>query len=413
MKSVLIIGSLLLLAPATSYTQSAAAARFATPAAQHAFLNQYCAYCHNDQTKSGSMSLTSLDLSHITRSADLAEKVIRKVRVGLMPPPGMPRPKPAVIKAFAESLENAVDQAAALHPNPGRPALHRLNRTEYSNAIHDLLDVDVDVSSLLPTDDMSHGFDNMADALTISPALMEGYIRAAGRISREAVGDSAALALTSTYTIPRIESQTRHMEGTPIGTRGGMSIVHDFPADGQYVFKIGFYYAATGSLFGQNQGKGQQVEIAVNGAKVALLDVNPAMTLAKDGMKTPPIEVKAGPAENLRVFHPVGGWSHRRRVPHGRTKPGGGSNRFAARHDHAAAPARIEYHRPGQGGRRLGYAQPPQNLHLPARARRRRTAVRQTDYRDTGASGVSPPGHRQRSGRAANFLPGRPQSRRF
>jgi Protein of unknown function (DUF1592)/Protein of unknown function (DUF1588)/Protein of unknown function (DUF1587)/Protein of unknown function (DUF1585)/Protein of unknown function (DUF1595) len=301
MKSVLIFGSLLVLAPAISHAQpgaahaQATAAPFSTAAAQRAFLNQYCAYCHNDQTKSGGMTLTKLDLAHIPHSADLAEKMIRKLRVGLMPPPGMPRPKPAVIKAFAASLESAVDEAAALHPNPGRPALHRLNRTEYANAIHDVLGVDVDVSSLLPTDDMSHGFDNMADALTISPALMEGYIRAAGRISREAVGDASALALTSTYSVPRIASQTRHVEGTPLGTRGGMSVVHDFPADGQYVFKIGFYYAATGALFGQNQGKGQQVEIAVNGVKVAMLDVNPAMTLAKDGMKTPPIEVKAGP----------------------------------------------------------------------------------------------------------------------
>jgi hypothetical protein len=275
---------------------------FSTPAAQRAFLNQYCAYCHNDQTKSGGMTLTRLDLAHMPRSADLAEKVIRKVRVGLMPPAGMPRPKPAVISSFAASLERAVDQAAALHPNPGRPALHRLNRTEYANAIHDLLDVDVDVSGLLPTDDMSHGFDNMADALTISPALMEGYIRAAGRISRKAVGDSAALALTYTYSIPRIAAQTRHVEGTPIGTRGGMAIVHDFPADGEYTFKIGLYYAPTGGLFGQNQGKGQQIEIAVNGAKVALLDVNPAMTLAKDGMKTPPIKVKAGPQKISASF---------------------------------------------------------------------------------------------------------------
>ncbi|MGA3238207.1 MAG: DUF1592 domain-containing protein [Bryobacteraceae bacterium] len=305
MKAVLIFSSLLAAAPAFSFAQTAAlhpqaapasvAASFSTAAAQRAFLNQYCAYCHNDQTKSGGMSLTKLDLAHIPRSADLAEKMIRKLRVGLMPPPGMPRPKPAVLKSFAASLESAIDQAAALHPNPGRPALHRLNRTEYANAIHDLLDVDVDVSGLLPTDDMSHGFDNMADALTISPALMEGYIRAAGRISREAVGDSAALALTSTYSIPRITAQTRHVEGTPIGTRGGMSIVHDFPADGEYIFKIGFYYAATGALFGQNQGKGHQVEIAVNGVKVAMLDVNPSMTLAKDGMKTPPIQVKAGP----------------------------------------------------------------------------------------------------------------------
>ena len=135
----------------------------------------------------------------------------------------------------------------------------------------------------------------MADALTVSPALMEGYIRAAGRISREAVGDPEARAITQTYSIPRVLSQTRHVEGTPLGTRGGMAVTHDFPADGEYVFKIGFYYAATGALFGQNQGKGQQIEIAVNGARVALIEINPSLTLAKDGVKTEPIHIKAGP----------------------------------------------------------------------------------------------------------------------
>jgi Protein of unknown function (DUF1592)/Protein of unknown function (DUF1588)/Protein of unknown function (DUF1587)/Protein of unknown function (DUF1595)/Protein of unknown function (DUF1585) len=270
-------------------------AQFATPAAQRAFLNQYCAYCHNDKLKSGSMTLGALDLEHIDRSGELAEKVVRKVRVGLMPPPGMPRPARDVVLAFAGSLENGLDQAANVHPNAGRPALHRLNRTEYANSVRDLLAVPVDVSAVLPPDDMSHGFDNMSDVLTVSPTLMEAYIRAASKIAREAVGDPEAPALTSTYQIPRVMSQNRHVEGTPWGTRGGISVLHDFPADGEYVFKLGFYYSPTGPLFGQNQGKGQQVEVAINGEKVALLDINPAMTLAKDGIKTPPVQVKAGP----------------------------------------------------------------------------------------------------------------------
>jgi hypothetical protein len=234
------------------------------------------------------MSLTQV-------STDLGEKIIRKVRVGMMPPPGMPRPSADASKAFVASLETVIDQAAATHPNPGRPALHRLNRSEYANSVRDLLGVQVEVSTLLPADDMSHGFDNMADVLTISPTLLDGYIRAAGKISREAMGDPSARAITSTYSIPRVISQVRHVEGTPFGTRGGMAVVHDFPADGKYVFKLGFYYAATGALFGMNQGKGQQIEIAINGERVALIDINPAWTLAKDGVKTDPIFVKAGP----------------------------------------------------------------------------------------------------------------------
>jgi cytochrome c551/c552 len=274
---------------------SAAALCAQTPnTPSRAIVNQYCLGCHNDKLKSGGFSWTKLDLAHPEENAEQAEKVIRKVRAGLMPPPGLPR-DPAAMKTLAASLENSIDQAAAAHPNPGRPALHRLNRTEYANSIHDLLSVDADVTALLPTDDMSHGFDNMADVLSISPALMEGYIRAAGRISREAVGDPGALALTTTYSISRVTSQTRHVDGTPFGTRGGLSIVHDFPADGEYIFKVGFYYSPTGPLFGLNQGNGQQIEISVNGERVALLDINPAMKLANDGIKTPPIKVRAGP----------------------------------------------------------------------------------------------------------------------
>jgi hypothetical protein len=222
----------------------------------------------------------------------------------MMPPPGMPRANADASKSFVASLETAIDQAAAAHPNPGRPALHRLNRTEYANSVRDLLGVQVDVTALLPADDMSHGFDNMADVLTMSPSLMDGYIRAAGKISREAMGDPSARAITSTYSIPRVISQVRHVDGTPFGTRGGMAVAHDFPADGKYVFRLGFYYAATGALFGMNQGKGQQIEIAINGERVALIEINPAMTLAKDGVKTDPIFVKAGP-QRVSASFPV------------------------------------------------------------------------------------------------------------
>ena len=273
----------------------AAAIAFGQTSSPQRLVNQYCQGCHNDKVKKGEFSWTKLDVTHPEQNAEQAEKVIRKLRVGLMPPPGLPRPDAATIKAFAGSLESSLDQAAAAHPNPGRPALHRLNRTEYANSIRDLLNVVVDVTPLLPTDDMSHGFDNMADVLTISPALMEGYIRAAGKISREAVGDPAALPHTTTYSVPRVLSQTRHVEGTPFGTRGGITVVHDFPADGEYTFKLGFYYSPTGPLFGLNQGKGQTIEIAVNGAQVALIEIDSRITLAKDGIKTPPIKVRAGP----------------------------------------------------------------------------------------------------------------------
>jgi hypothetical protein len=277
-------------------------AAFASAQTTASLVNQYCSGCHNNQLKSGGMTLSQLDWAHPDKNAELAEKVIHKLRAGMMPPPGMPRPDAPTLKSLATSLETGVDQASAAHPNPGRPPLHRLNRTEYSNSIRDLLAVDVDAVSLLPADDMSHGFDNMADVLNMSPTLLEGYIRAAGRVSRQAVGDTEALPLTQTYAIPRVLNQTRHIEGTPFGTRGGISVMHDFPADGEYTFKLGFYYSPTGPLFGLNQGKGQQIEVAVNGERVALLEISPSMRLANDGIKTPAIKIKAGPQRISAAF---------------------------------------------------------------------------------------------------------------
>ena len=273
-------------------------------AKERAAFDRYCLGCHNDKLKSAGFSLSKVDLAHPNRTAEPAEKVIRKLRAGMMPPPGLPRPDAATNQAMAELLETAIDKAATTQPNPGRPALHRLNRTEYANAVRDLLNISVDVTAILPPDDMSHGFDNMADVLTMSPALLDGYIRAAGKISRDAVGDPSARALTQTYSISRVLSQTRHVDGTPMGTRGGLAVVHNFPADGEYIVKLGFYYSPTGPLFGLNQGKGQQIEVAINGERVALLDIDPRMTLAKDGIKTKPLKIKAGP-QRISASFPI------------------------------------------------------------------------------------------------------------
>jgi len=300
MRGILYSGGLVALFAAAVFGQTASPSGAVSP--QRAFLNQNCAGCHNDKLKSGGITMTKLDVAHPDQTAELAEKVIRMLQAGMMPPAGMPRPNAAAQKTFVTTLQAGIDQVALAHPNPGRTALHRLNRTEYANTIRDLLAVDVDVSSMLPADDMSHGFDNMADVLSVSPALMEGYMRAAGKISREAVGDPDALALTTTYSIPRVLNQTRHIDGTPFGTRGGTVVNHDFPADGEYTFKLGFYYSPTGPLFGLNQGPGQQIEVAIDGARVALIDIDPRITLAKDGIKTPPVKVRAGPHKVSAAF---------------------------------------------------------------------------------------------------------------
>jgi hypothetical protein len=299
MKSLSAVGGLLLLwtGLACGQTNSAPSAL----ASQQALVSKYCAGCHNDKLKSGGFSWAKLDLSHPDQNAEQAEKVIRKLRAGMMPPAGMPRPDPTAVRTFAAFIENGLDQAAAARPNPGRPALHRLNRTEYANSVHDLLGVDVDVSALLPSDDMSHGFDNMADALTVSPALMDAYIRAAGKISRQALGDPGASPSVMTYQMTKAEGQWRHVDGAPLGTRGGMSVVYDFPADGDYTFKITFYYSIDGPLFGKSMGKGQQIEVSVNGERVALFDIDPQRT-KWDDLQTPPIKVKAGPQRVSAAF---------------------------------------------------------------------------------------------------------------
>lgn len=262
---------------------------------QRALVGRYCVGCHNDKLKSGGFTLSKLDLDRPSSTAELAERVIKKVRAGLMPPAGLPRPEADQLKAFATGLETVIDGAAAADPNPGKPSLHRMNRFEYANSVRDLLGLEIDPAQFLPADDSSHGFDNMAEVLNISPTLMEGYVRAAGRISRLAVGDPAMSPIVETYHIPQSFSQTSHVDGTPFGTRGGMSVIHNFPADGEYVLKMTFYYSSIGPVFGASEKKGvQKIEVAINGERAALLDFNPDMKVSDD-LRTPPIKIKAGP----------------------------------------------------------------------------------------------------------------------
>lgn len=258
-----------------------------------AVIAKYCAGCHSEIAHSGGLAITALDPAHPQHDAAEWEKVIVKLRAGMMPPAGVPRPSKQTLDAFASNIETLLDRDAASRPNPGRPALHRLNRTEYGNSVRDLLDLEIDPAAYLPADDMSHGFDNMAEVLNISPALMEGYIRAAGKISRLAVGDPTMSPLVQTHHVPATFSQTHHVEGTPYGTRGGLAVRHNFAADGDYSFRITLYFTTNTLLFGTWR-KGEQLEVAVNGRRVALLDINPRMKV-DDDLRTPPIHIQAGP----------------------------------------------------------------------------------------------------------------------
>ena len=202
-------------------------------------LKQYCITCHNQRAKTANLMLDSLDYDHLEKDAETWEKVIRKVKTGMMPPAGARRPERAALDAFATEIEKRLDSAAARNPNPGASALHRLNRTEYANVIRDLLAIDVDVAALLPPDDATEGFDNIADALGTSPALIQGYVSAAMKISRRAVGDRTLIPSQITYNAPAGLAQDRHIEGLPLGTRGGMLIQHTFPVDAEYEFTVG------------------------------------------------------------------------------------------------------------------------------------------------------------------------------
>ena len=267
-----------------------------------ALFDQYCVTCHNDRLRQGDLSLADVDPAHPSAHVATLEKVIRKLRAGLMPPARRPRPDEATLAVFVDGLEREIDRAAAADPNPGRPVLHRLNRTEYANAVRDLLGLEVNVESLLPPDDMSQGYDNMSDVLTVSPALLEGYISAAGKISRLAVGDPGATPLVDTYLVPQAVSQLRHVPGTPFGTRGGTVVTHNFPADGEYVFRLSFYYSSIGPVFGDNiPAEGEQIEIAVNGERVALLDFDRKMKTTED-LRTLPITIAAGPQTISAAF---------------------------------------------------------------------------------------------------------------
>src|SRR5215471_12964749 len=273
--------------------------------AQNALVAQYCAACHNDRSKTGGMTLTSLDLAHPEQNPELAEKVIRKLRAGMMPPPGAKRPDFETAKTFATVLENTIDKVAAVHPNPGWRSFQRLSQAEYARSIHDLLGIDVDVSALLPPDSLHDGFDNIAEAQSFSPAVLEGYMRAAGNIVIEALGDENASPTSATYSLSSTTNQLRHVDGAPMGTRGGVSVVHNFPADGEYVFTVKFQAATNGGLIGRRSAN-EQVEVSINGERAALLDINPNMSETNGGLslRTGRISVKAGSHRVSAAFMP-------------------------------------------------------------------------------------------------------------
>jgi mono/diheme cytochrome c family protein len=261
-------------------------------AAVRKLVDQYCVTCHNDKVKTGGLVLdaTALNLATFGDHGEHGEKIVRKLRAGQMPPSGSRRPDTATMEALIAWMETELDRKAVTHlPAPG---LHRLNRTEYTNTIRDLLALEVDAAKFLPSDDSTRGFDNIAAALTMSPALMEAYLSAAGKISRLAVGNANA-PRQEVYEAPADTAQNHHIEGLPFGTRGGMLIRHQFPVDGEYTFRVkgitGYFTAVLGQI------TGEKLEITVDGERVHLFDWDKEIKNTQgNGRATPRIPVKAG-----------------------------------------------------------------------------------------------------------------------
>ena len=284
----------------------------AQQASQEALLKQYCVTCHNARLKTGGLELDGLDLAKLPDHAELWEKVVRKVRAGVMPPQGMRRPEPAALESFVSWVEDTLDRDAKARPNAGRPMLHRLNRAEYKNAIRDLLALDVDVASLLPPDDSAYGFDNISDVLGVSPSLQERYLAAATRISALAVGDPLLRAGSETYRVPQDLSQNQHVEGLPLGTIGGLKVRHFFPLDGEYDFQTKLYRTNLDMVRGLEYAS--EFEVSVDGKAVHHVTIGGTEDLAKlfdaphdtgdavEARMRVKVKVSAGPHEVTAAF---------------------------------------------------------------------------------------------------------------
>ncbi|HBU57702.1 MAG TPA: hypothetical protein DEB33_08095, partial [Gemmatimonadetes bacterium] len=213
-------------------------------------IQEYCVRCHSDRRLRGNLSLESFDADQPHLQGDVAEKMVVKLRAGMMPPPGVARPAGDTLNLLVEALEQRLDRIAQSKPNPGGRTFQRLNQAEYSASIRDLLGLEINGADYLPPDTKSANFDNIADVQMLSPTLLDAYLNAAAEVSRLALGDPDATTTEAQYRVPRWASQTERVQGAPYGTRGGVSVVHNFAADGDYVFRFSFHHETTGTAVG-------------------------------------------------------------------------------------------------------------------------------------------------------------------
>ena len=340
--------------------------------------------------------------------------MVRKLRAKMMPPAGAKRPEGTTLDDMAAAFEARIDAEAVRTPVPGSRSFQRLNRAEYARAVKDLLALDIDVTAMLPADTISQGFDNVADAQTFSPALMESYLRAASKVTALALGDRDAEPSEAHYRVPKTASQLQRVDGAPFGTRGGISVMHTFPADGEYVFRVDLHGNADGFLFGAPSAD-EQIEVSIDGERRALLPIDPKMyegttTLV---LKSPAIHVPAGSHRVTAAFI---------------QKFEGPVNDLMAPIDHTLADTQI--------GVAYGITTMPHlkdlaiagpqkvtgisdtesrrdRLHLPPDLDPQRAGLRHRDRPAAGQQGVPPPGGRRRVHRPDGLLPERPRGARL
>jgi hypothetical protein len=290
--------------PDTARSSHAAALAEAGSLDSNDVIEQYCTRCHSEQRQRGGLVLEDFDVASAAEYADISERMIKKLRAGMMPPAGARRPEGNELEQLMHELEQRIDAAWEKNPEPGTRVFQRLNRAEYAAAVEHLLGIQVDVSSFLPLDTKSANFDNIADVQMPSTTVVEGYLRAAGQIARVALGDPEAEVGNAIYRMPRVASQKDQVEGAPFGTRGGLSVVHTFPADGKYVFHIMPYNAVEGEVFGRTWGE-DQIEISIDGERVALLGIDRWMHESEPtglNIRTDSIQVTAGPHRVTAAF---------------------------------------------------------------------------------------------------------------
>jgi hypothetical protein len=289
-------------APSVTPPKSGAAPRVAPD--YNALIEKYCLECHDEKPKQNSLTLASFDVTKADQHPEIGEKMIRKLRAGLMPPKRASQPDRANRMALVTVLETTLDRAAAANPNPGRRVFQRLNRAEYAAAMRALFGLDIDVSTYLPADTISASFDNIADVQTPSATVLQGYMRAAAHVSRVAVGDPSVDPTSTQYDVPRTQSQKDRVDGAPFGTRGGTVVTHNFPADGKYTFQLLLHGEPAGLLFGRTV-RNIQMEVAIDGERAALLTVDRWISESDPTgltVSTPPIQVRAGPRRVAATF---------------------------------------------------------------------------------------------------------------